>query len=291
MPAIKLDGKALAKTIRAEIAADVAALVNKGGPTPGLATVLVGDRPDSRAYVRNKIKACEQVGINGVLHQLPADTAQGELLELIAKLNADPATHGILVQLPLPDHIDEPTVVEAVDPRKDVDGFHPANLGLLMAGRPRFLPCTPAGCHELVTRNGIELAGKEVVIVGRSNIVGKPLASIWMQKPHDATVTVAHSRTHDLAEVTRRADVLVAAVGRPGLITPGMVKPGAAVVDVGINSVDDKLVGDVAPDVADVAGALTPVPGGVGPMTVTMLMRNTLRAAEREEGRGKREEE
>lgn len=287
MTARILDGKALAREMRAEIAEEVAWRVERGGSVPGLVTVVVGDRPDSRAYVQGKLRASEKAGIRGILHELPASVTQHELLSLIHRLNNDSAVHAILVQLPLPDHIDEAAVVEAVAPQKDVDGFHPDNLGRLAAGRPTYLPCTPFGIHQLLTHNGVELMGAEVVIVGRSNIVGKPLALMLMQKPGednptgaDATVTVAHSRTRDLGTVTRRADVLVAAVGRARLITKEMVKPGAAVVDVGMNQVADKLVGDVDEGVAEVAGALTPVPGGVGPMTITMLLRNTLRAAE-----------
>lgn len=284
MTAQTLDGKALASQMRIEVAEQIA----RTGTSPGLVTVLVGDRPDSRAYVRNKLRACKQVGINGRLHELPETVTEEKLLEVVAGLNADPSVHGILVQMPLPDHIAERAVIESIHPLKDVDCFHPENVGLLAAGRPRFLPCTPAGIHHLLTRNGVELPGREVVIVGRSDIVGKPLALMWMQKPSaahstggDATVTIVHTRTRDMAEITRRADVLVAAVGRPALITAEMVKPGAAVVDVGINAVGDKLVGDVAAEVAEVAGWLSPVPGGVGPMTVTMLMMNTATAAVR----------
>ncbi len=288
MPARKLDGKLLAKQMRAEIASAVAARAAAGKRAPGLAVVLVGDNPASHTYVRNKQKACGEVGVQSSLHHLPADTAQPQLLDLLARLNADPFVHGILVQLPLPPQIDEGAVIHAVGPRKDVDCFHPENVGLAAAGLPRYYPCTPYGVIELLRRNGVELAGKEVVVVGRSNIVGKPLALMLMQKRTpanpagcDATVTVAHTRTPDLAAVCRRADVLVAAAGRAGLVIPDMVKPGAAVVDVGTNVNEaGKPVGDVAPGVADVAGALSPVPGGVGPMTITMLLQNTLRAAE-----------
>jgi methylenetetrahydrofolate dehydrogenase (NADP+)/methenyltetrahydrofolate cyclohydrolase len=221
------------------------------------------------------------------VHNLPAETSQSQLLDLIAKLNSDPAVHGILVQLPLPKQIDEDAVIRAVSPAKDVDCFHPENVGLLAAGHPRFLPCTPHGVIQLLRRNGFATVGKDVVVVGRSNIVGKPLALMLMQKPTaanptggDATVTVAHTRTRDLAAVCRRAEILVAAAGVPGMITPDMIAPGAAVVDVGTNSVDGKLVGDVHPGAWEVAGALSPVPGGVGPMTITMLLVNTLAAAE-----------
>jgi methylenetetrahydrofolate dehydrogenase (NADP+)/methenyltetrahydrofolate cyclohydrolase len=251
--------------------------------------VLVGEDPASKTYVRNKHRACQDAGLSSIVHTLPASTTQAELLALVAQLNADPAVHGILVQLPLPKQIDDAAVIRAVAPAKDVDCFQPENVGLLAAGFPRFYPCTPHGVVKLLERNGVALAGKEVVVVGRSNIVGKPLALMLMQKPSaanpaacDATVTVAHTRTRDLAEVCRRADVLVAAVGREAVVTPDMVKPGAAVVDVGTNvsRANGKLVGDVHPDVANVAGWLSPVPGGVGPMTITMLLYNTLAAAE-----------
>ncbi len=277
MPAQLLDGKALAAALRVGYAARVAAL-----PTPpGLAVVLVGDNPASASYVRHKRKACGEVGVVSFLHHLPADTSEPALLRLLAELNADPAVHGVLVQLPLPSHIREAAVIDAVGPLKDVDCFHPENVGRLVAGHPRYAPCTPAGCVELLRANGVELKGREVVIVGRSNIVGKPLALLLMQRPNDATVTVAHTGTRDLAAVCRRADVLIAAAGRANLITPNMVKPGAAVVDVGTNpGPDGKLVGDVAAGVREVAGWLSPVPGGVGPMTITMLLANTLKAAE-----------
>lgn len=292
MTAKRLDGKKLAQEMRAELAANVAARTAAGKPPPGLTVVLVGDNPASAAYVRNKQKACADVGITSRLLHLPADTTEADLLSRLASLNADPAVHGILVQLPLPPQIREDAVIRAVGPRKDVDCFHPENVGLLAAGLPRYAPCTPAGVIALLRRNGVDLAGREVVIVGRSNIVGKPLAMLLMQKPTranpdgcDATVTVAHTRTADLAAVCRRADVLIAAAGKPGLVTPDMVLPGAVVVDVGTNpTADGKLVGDVGPGVAEVAGALSPVPGGVGPMTITMLLANTLRAAETIDG-------
>ena len=291
MPAQRLDGKALAATMRSEIAARVAARTAAGKRPPGLAAVLIGDDPASQTYVRNKHKACADAGLASAVHTLPAATTQAQLLDLVAQLNADPAVHGILVQLPLPKQIEEGAVIRAVSPAKDVDCFHPENVGLLVAGFPRFYPCTPHGVIQLLIRNGIATAGKEIVIVGRSNIVGKPLAALLMQKPTaanpaagDATVTVAHTRTADLAAVCRRADILVAAVGRAGVITADMVKPGAAVVDVGTNSVNGKLVGDVHPDVGAVAGWLSPVPGGVGPMTITMLLYNTLSAAEQIDG-------
>jgi methylenetetrahydrofolate dehydrogenase (NADP+)/methenyltetrahydrofolate cyclohydrolase len=287
MPARKLDGKALAATMRGAIAARVAARTAAGKRPPGLAAVLVGDNPASHVYVRNKRKACEDAGLASWLHHLSADATQAQLLDLVATLNADPAVHGILVQLPLPKQITEDAVIRAVSPAKDVDCFHPENVGLVAAAHPRFYPCTPHGVIQLLLRNGIETVGKEVVVVGRSNIVGKPLALMLMQKRTtanpaggDATVTVAHTKTRDLAAVCRRAEILVAAAGVPRVITPEMVTPGAVVVDVGMNSVNGKLVGDVHEGVADVAAALSPVPGGVGPMTITMLLGNTLRAAE-----------
>jgi len=284
MSAKRLDGKELGRTMRGEVAATVAARVGKR--PPGLAAVLVGEDPASQVYVRNKRKACEEAGLASWLHPLPASTSQEELLSLVEKLNTDPAVHGILVQLPLPKSIDEDAVIRAIHPAKDVDCFHPENLGRLAAGHPRYYPCTPHGVIHLLERNAIPLSGKEVVVVGRSNIVGKPLALMLMQKKTaanpagcDATVTVAHTRTKDLAAVCRRADVLIAAAGVPRMITADMVRPGAAVIDVGTNSVDGKLVGDVDPAVAEVAAALSPVPGGVGPMTITMLLVNTLQAA------------
>ncbi|HEY1378854.1 MAG TPA: bifunctional methylenetetrahydrofolate dehydrogenase/methenyltetrahydrofolate cyclohydrolase FolD [Gemmataceae bacterium] len=283
MPARLLDGKALAKTMQAEIAAAVGERVAAGRPRPGLATVLVGDDPASHVYVRNKRKACETVGMVSVHHEMPAATSQAELLSVVAQLNADPAVHGILVQLPLPKQIEEAAVVRAIAPRKDVDAFHPETVGLLTTGHPRFLPCTPHGIQQLLVRNGIDVAGQHVVIVGRSNIVGKPLALLLMQKwpGGNATVTVAHTATRDLPAVTRSADVVVVAIGRAKFLTADMVRPGAVVVDVGTNRVDGKLCGDVDFDaVSQVAGAITPVPGGVGPMTITMLLHNTLRAAE-----------
>ena len=291
MPAIRLDGKRLAQTIRTEIAARVAERVADGKHPPGLAAILVGDNPASQVYVRNKRKACEEAGIRSWLFPLAADVPQRDLLDLIAELNANPEVHGILVQLPLPAHLDEKAVLDAVDPTIDVDCFHPENVGLVSAGFPRFYPCTPHGCVQILRRNGIDTAGREVVIVGRSNIVGKPLAMMLMQKRTvmnpmggDATVTVAHSNTADLAAVCRRADILIAAVGVPGLITPDMVRPGAVVLDVGMNTVNGKLVGDVVAGVAEIASALTPVPGGVGPMTIAMLLENTVRAAEMLDG-------
>ncbi|HJZ56147.1 MAG TPA: bifunctional 5,10-methylenetetrahydrofolate dehydrogenase/5,10-methenyltetrahydrofolate cyclohydrolase [Gemmataceae bacterium] len=291
MPAKRLDGKSLAATMRGEVAAQVAARAATGKRPPGLAAVLVGDNPASHVYIRNKHKACQDAGLASWVHTLPADATQAQLLDLVAKLNADAAVHGILVQLPLPKQIHEDAVIRAVAPAKDVDCFHPENVGLVAAGHPRYYPCTPHGVIRLLTRNGIETTGKEVVVVGRSNIVGKPLALMLMQKRSaanpdggDATVTVAHTRTRDLAAICRRAEILVAAAGVPRVITPDMVSPGAVVIDVGTNSVNGKLVGDVHEGVADVASALSPVPGGVGPMTITMLLVNTLRAAETIDG-------
>jgi methylenetetrahydrofolate dehydrogenase (NADP+) / methenyltetrahydrofolate cyclohydrolase len=283
MSAAVLDGKKLAQTMQSEIAQGVAELARERGVRPGLATVLVGVNPASQIYVRNKRKACAQVGMTSYAHELPQDTSQGDLLGLVGKLNADPSVHGILVQLPLPARIDEAAVVDAVAPQKDVDGFGPENLGLLAAGRPRFIACTPHGIVQMLVRNNIQVAGAHVAIVGRSNIVGKPLALLLMQKGSggDATVTVCHSRTRELAAVTRRADVVVMAIGKARMLTAEMVKPGAVVIDVGTNRLDDgRLVGDVDFDaVREVASAISPVPGGVGPMTITMLLYNTLKAA------------
>lgn len=281
MTARLLDGKQLAQSMQAEIAVEAAELLRAHGIRPGLAAVLVGDNPASQIYVRNKRRACDKVGFASFLHELPGSTTEAELLALIARLNADAAVHGILVQLPLPSHINESAIVDAVSPWKDVDGFGPQSLGLLAAGRPRFLACTPHGVLQLLLRNNIPVAGAHVVVVGRSNIVGKPLALILMQKGVDATVTVCHSRSTDLAELTRSADVVVAAIGQANFLRADMIRPGAAVVDVGINRLPDgSLAGDVDfAAVREVASAITPVPGGVGPMTITMLLYNTLRAA------------
>jgi methylenetetrahydrofolate dehydrogenase (NADP+)/methenyltetrahydrofolate cyclohydrolase len=279
-----LDGKKLAQTMQAEIAAEVGRFAERHKIRPGLAAVLVGDNPASQVYVRNKRKACEQVGIQSWLHSLPATTSQAELLHLIDRLNNDPQVSGILVQLPLPKQIDEMAIIRAVAPVKDVDGFGPESLGLLAAGHPRFLPCTPLGVQQLLVRNNIQLDGRHVVIVGRSNIVGRPLALLLMQKAEgaNATVTVCHSRTRDIAALTRQADVVVVAIGQARVLKADMVRAGAVVVDVGINRVPDvkQPVGVVDFDaVKEVASAITPVPGGVGPMTVTMLLHNTLKAA------------
>jgi methylenetetrahydrofolate dehydrogenase (NADP+)/methenyltetrahydrofolate cyclohydrolase len=283
MPATILDGKKLARQIRSELAEEVVEFIQNNGVVPCLAAVLIGDDPGSEVYVRNKRKACDEIGIESQLHRLPSDTQQEELLQLIAKLNKADEVHGILVQSPFPAHVDPARVVQAVSPAKDVDVFHPENFGRLVQGRPRFLPCTPHGVQQLLLRNGIEIAGSHVVVVGRSDIVGKPLANMLLQRGQggDATVTVCHSRTPDLGAVTRLADILVVAIGRPKFITAEMVKPGAAVVDVGINRTPAGIVGDVDFDaVREVAGAISPVPGGVGPLTVAMLMRNTLTAAQ-----------
>ncbi len=283
MTARILDGKALAQTMQAETAAGVAEFVRRTGVRPGLATVLVGDNPASHTYVRNKRRACEKAGMASSVHDLPASTSQADLLSLLGRLNADPAVHGILVQVPLPPHIDDSAVIDAVAPFKDVDGFGPESLGLLTAGRPRYLACTPHGIVQLLRRNGVTLAGRHVVIVGRSNIVGKPLALLLLQKGTDATVTVCHSRTPDVGAVTRQADVVVMAIGQAHYLKGDMVRPGAVVVDVGTNRLPDgRLVGDVDfAAVKEVAAAITPVPGGVGPMTITMLLYNTLEAAKR----------
>lgn len=278
-----LDGKALAQTMQAEIAAGVADFVRRKGFKPGLAAVLVGANPASQVYVRNKRKACEHVGMTSWLHELPAEASQVELVHLIALLNADPQVSGILVQLPLPKQIDESAIIDAVAPLKDVDGFGPASLGLLMTGKPRFLPCTPLGIQQILVRNNIKIDGQHVVIVGRSNIVGKPLALMLMQKSAgaNATVTVCHSQTRDIAAITRQADIIVMAIGRERFLKQDMVRAGAVVVDVGINrTAEGKLVGDVDfAGVKEIAGAITPVPGGIGPMTITMLLHNTLQAA------------
>ncbi len=280
MSARIIDGKKIAAGIREEIREQVLELQRKTGKVPGLAAVLVGDDPASASYVRSKTKACQEAGIFSRQLTPPGDILQADLLALIRELNGDPAIHGILVQLPLPTQLDERTVLETVDARKDVDGFTFANIGRLVENRPQFVPCTPAGIIELLDREGVGISGKHAVVVGRSEIVGKPVAFLLLHR--HATLTICHSRTADLAAETRRADILVAAVGRPRLITGVMLKPGAVVIDVGINRVEGKLVGDVDFDSAvQVASTITPVPGGVGPMTVAMLLRNTLQAFER----------
>lgn len=289
MTARILDGKSIAAEIQAELSEEVAALIQDSGVVPCLAAVLVGEDPASDVYVRNKRRACERVGIESQLHRLPAETKEEELLDLVSQLNKDHKVHGILVQLPLPDGLDATRVLDAIHPLKDVDAFHPENVGRISQGRPRYLPCTPHGIQQLLSRSEVTVAGKHAVIVGRSDIVGRPMAMLLAARDStrgpdcaNATVTLCHSRTPNLADVTRSADILVAAVGRPAVITPEMVKPGAVVVDVGINRTDEGLVGDVDYEpVSQVAGAITPVPGGVGPLTVTMLMFNTLAAARR----------
>jgi methylenetetrahydrofolate dehydrogenase (NADP+) / methenyltetrahydrofolate cyclohydrolase len=282
MTAAILNGKALSEQIRAEIAVEVAEFVANTGATPCLAAVLVGEDPGSQVYVRNKQKACEKAGIASQLHRPPTETTTEQLLALIDRLNRDPAVHGILVQSPPPKHIDERRVLSAINPLKDVDAFHPENVGLIVQGQPRFLPCTPHGVQQLLIRNNIPIAGANVVVVGRSDIVGKPMAILLMQKGPggDATVTVCHSRTRDLPAVTRQADILIVAIGRARFVTADMVKPGAVVIDVGMNRLETGLAGDVDFDaVKEVAGQITPVPGGVGLLTVTMLLHNTLVAA------------
>lgn len=282
MPARVIDGKRIAAEYREQVARDTAAFVEKTGITPHLVAVLVGDDPASAVYVRNKERACEKAGIKGTVHRLPESTSQSELLDLIMRLNADAGVHGILVQMPLPKQIDPLTILDAVSPTKDVDAFHPENVGLIVQGRPRFLPCTPAGVQQLLAVENIETAGKHAVVLGRSEIVGKPMALLLVQKGTfaDATVTVCHSRTADIAAIARQADILVAAIGRAKFVTTEMVKPGAVVIDVGINRDESGLVGDVDyGPVSEIASAITPVPGGVGPMTIAMLLRNTLTAA------------
>lgn len=276
-----INGKLIAQQIRDELAVEVVEFIQNNSVVPCLAAVLVGDDPASQVYVRNKVKACEHVGIDSQLHRLPADTTQDDLLKLVAKLNKDETVHGILVQLPLPPHMDTDLVLQAVSPAKDVDAFHPVNVGRLVQGKPRFLPCTPHGVMQLLKRTGIETAGKHAVVVGRSDIVGKPLAILLAAKGADATVTLCHSRTKDLASFTRQADIVIAAIGKPEFITGDMLRPGAVVIDVGVNRIERGLVGDVEYESASkVASYITPVPGGVGPMTIAMLLINTLRAAQ-----------
>ena len=280
MAAKIIDGKA----ISAEVKEQVRAEIERDKIKAGLAVVIVGDDPASRVYVNNKKKACELCGIQSFEYALPAETTQKQLLELVDTLNADKSVNGILVQLPLPRHLDEKAVIERISPLKDVDAFHETNVGKIMIGNYAFLPCTPAGCMELIHSTGVEVAGKECVVIGRSNIVGKPMAMLLLHE--NGTVTVCHSKTKDLAEVCRRADILVAAVGRPNFVTADMVKDGAVVIDVGINRLESgKLCGDVKFDeVSEKAGYITPVPGGVGPMTIAMLMKNTLTAARIQNG-------
>jgi len=304
MAATILDGNKIASDIRAEVASEVKNL-SASGMRPGLAVILVGNNPASEIYVRGKVKACEEVGLYSEKHTPPDTVSTEELLELVQDLNRRDEIDGILVQLPLPSHVDSKKVLIAVDPAKDVDGFHPMNVGFLSTQRPGLVPCTPAGIMEILKRSNISVAGKDAVVVGRSDIVGKPTAMLLING--NATVTVCHSKTHDLPGVCRRADILVAAIGRSGMITRDFVKPGAAVIDVGMNKVTERaefdrlfagnakreetfrakgstLVGDVHPEVAEIAGAITPVPGGVGPLTIAMLMANTLRAAKLRRG-------
>jgi methylenetetrahydrofolate dehydrogenase (NADP+)/methenyltetrahydrofolate cyclohydrolase len=289
LPAELIDGVEIARSIREEAARETAQLVERG-VRPGLAVVLVGEDPASTVYVRSKGRACDEAGMHSVTVRLPASTSQSELLDAVSALNRDPLVHGILVQMPLPKHLDPDAVIRSIDPRKDVDGFHPVNVGKLLIGeRDGFVPCTPAGIQEMLRRSNVETKGAECVIVGRSNIVGKPMAALLVQDSSgaNATVTVCHSRTRDLAAHTKRADIVIAAAGRAGLVTGEMLKPGCVVIDVGMNRIADetaprryRLVGDVDFDSArEVASKITPVPGGVGPMTIAMLLSNTVKAA------------
>jgi methylenetetrahydrofolate dehydrogenase (NADP+)/methenyltetrahydrofolate cyclohydrolase len=289
MTAAIIDGKAIAEQIKIEVKRETEELKRTRGIVPGLAFILVGQNPASQVYVRSKGKACDEMGFHSITERLPEMLAEQDLLALITRFNHDQKIHGILVQLPLPKHIDESNVIEAIDWRKDVDGFHPINVGKLVIGQPCMRPCTPAGVQELLLRSGNDPSGKHVVVVGRSNIVGKPVMNILLQKQKgaNAVVTIAHTGATDIAQFTRQADIIVAAVGKANAVTADMVKPGCVVIDVGINRVEDpssnngyRIVGDVDfARVADVAKAITPVPGGVGPMTIAMLMRNTLEAA------------
>ena len=289
MTAEIIDGKAFAARLRGEVAEQVAALKRDHGITPGLAVVLVGEDPASQVYVRNKHKQTLEAGMESFEHRLPAETPEAELLDLVGRLNADPAVHGILVQLPLPDHIDAEKVIAAIDPDKDVDGFHVSNVGRLATGQAALVPCTPLGCLMLLRDRLGSLSGREAVVIGRSNIVGKPMAQLLLRD--SATVTIAHSRTRDIEAVVRRAEIVIAAVGRPRMVTGDWLRPGATVIDVGINRIEDpetgktRLVGDCDfESCASVAGAITPVPGGVGPMTIACLLANTLTATCRAAG-------
>lgn len=280
MPAQIIDGKAIAETVRNHVAAETEQLIRDTGIVPHLAAVLVGNDPASEVYVRNKERACLKAGLRSTLHRLGTATTQAELLELIATLNRDMSVHGILVQLPLPKHLDATQILDAILPTKDVDAFHPENTGLMLQGRPRFLPCTPAGVMKMLEVSKVPTAGRYAVVIGRSDIVGKPMAALLVQKGVDATVTICHSRTADIGAVCRTADILIAAVGIPEFVKGDMIKPGAVVIDVGINRVNERLVGDVDFTAAcAVASAITPVPGGVGPMTIAMLLLNTLKSA------------
>lgn len=284
MAANLIDGKALSKEKRENMKVIVEELKNSG-ITPGLAVILVGNNPASRSYVRGKQKACEEVGIYSLLLELPEETTEEALLQEIERLNHDDSIHGILVQLPLPNHINELAIIEKISPEKDVDGFHPVNVGRMVTGKDAFLPCTPAGIIELIKAQNIEISGKNVTIIGRSNIVGKPVGYLFLSE--NATVTTCHSKTKDIKKHTKQADIVVAAVGKPGFVTADFIKEGAVVIDVGINRLESgKLVGDVAFDeVCDVASYITPVPGGVGPMTITMLLHNTIQSAKRKYGK------
>ena len=281
MSAHLIDGKALAMSLREGIAKEVSSLQTHSGVQPGLAAVLVGDDPASAVYVRNKKIACEKAGLYPQEHRMSASTTQEDLLTLIQQLNADPKIHGILVQLPLPPHIESRAILQAVSPEKDVDGFHPVNVGRLVEGNPVFAPCTPKGVIHMIDSTGLDISGKRAVVIGRSNIVGKPVAMLLLHR--HATVTICHSRTKDLPSVVKEADIVIAAIGKPLFVTSDMIKEGAVVIDVGINRLDNgKLVGDVDFDrVKDRAGWITPVPGGVGPMTIAMLLQNTLESAKR----------
>ena len=280
MPAQIIDGKAIAESVRNQVAAETQLLISDTGVLPHLAAVLVGNDPASEVYVRNKERACQKTGLKSTLHRLDAATTQADLLALIDTLNLDAGVHGILVQLPLPKHLDSTQILDAILPTKDVDAFHPENTGLMLQGRPRFLPCTPAGVMKMLQVSKIQTAGRHAVVIGRSDIVGKPMAALLVQKGVDATVTICHSRTTDIGAVCRTADILIAAVGIPEFVTGDMIKPGAVVIDVGINRVNERLVGDVDFTAAmTVASSITPVPGGVGPMTIAMLLQNTLTAA------------
>lgn len=282
MSAIKMDGKALSAKVRGSILAETEKLKARG-VTPGLAVIIVGEDPASQIYVRNKEKACEECGFYSEKYALPAETSQEQLIGLIEQLNASPAVSGILCQMPVPVHISEEAVIAAIDPKKDVDAFHPVNVGKIMIGDFDFLPCTPAGVMELLDEYSIDPKGKDCVVIGRSNIVGKPMSMLLLHR--HGTVTITHSRTQNLAEVCRRADILVAAIGKAAFVTPDMVKQGATVIDVGMNrNAEGKVCGDVDPAVMEKAGYMTPVPGGVGPMTITMLMKNTLKAAKLQHG-------
>ncbi|CAN5413689.1 bifunctional methylenetetrahydrofolate dehydrogenase/methenyltetrahydrofolate cyclohydrolase FolD [soil metagenome] len=286
MSAQIIDGKAIAAQVQAEITAEISAITSTGARPPGLGVILVGENPASQAYVRSKTKACKDAGFHSVQHDLPDTITEAQLLDYVRKFNEDPAIDGILVQLPLPKQIRENVILNAIDPDKDADGFHPVNVGRLSIGEPGFVPCTPLGVRELLLRSGVETAGKFAVVIGRSNIVGKPAAALLGAKGKggDATVCICHSRTKNIAEICRQADIIIAAIGKANFVTADFIKPGAAVIDVGINRVDDatakrgyRLVGDVDFDaVKEIAGAITPVPGGVGPMTIAMLLKNTL---------------